>query len=138
MDAAVAQALALTPASSAADRAVEITTMGRVSGLPRRLDIRLYRVADKNYLCESPGRDPAWYEDVVEHPHFTLHLRNGVVADIRAKAVPITEEAERARVLEAIVADLNQPSNPCGIIQPTALDAWLEGSVLAEVRFDES
>jgi deazaflavin-dependent oxidoreductase (nitroreductase family) len=136
MDDAAARALALTPASSSTDRTVEITTIGRRSGLPRRIEIWFYRVGDTNYLSGMPGRDPDWYHNLEEQPRFTFHLKHGVRADLPAAAIPITDQGERRRVFTAIVADLNQPSNPGSIIQPTSVEAWLEGSVLAEIAFD--
>lgn len=136
MDDAVSRALALTLASSATDRTAEITTIGRLSGLPRRIEVWFYRVGDTNYLSGMPGRDPDWFHNLVEQPRFTLHLKHGVRADLPATAIPITDVAERSRVFTAIVADLNQPANPGRIIQPTSVEAWLEGSVLAQIRFD--
>ena len=139
MDDAIAAALALTPASSATERTVEITTVGRRSGLPHRIEIWFYRVGDTNYLTGMPGRDhePDWYQNLVATPAFTFHLKHGVRADLAATAIPITDARERRRVFAPIVADLNQPSNPGRIAQPTNLEAWLAGSVLAEIRFDD-
>lgn len=136
MDNAAARALALTPASSATERTVEITTVGRRSGLPRRIEIWFYRVDDTNYLSGMPGRDPDWYHNLQEQPRFTFHLKHGLRADLPSVATPITDEAERRRVFTAIVADLNQSANPGGIIQPTLMAGWLADSVLAEIRFD--
>lgn len=137
MDDAIAEALALTPASTAADRTIEITTKGRRSGLPHRIEIWFYRVGEKNYLTGMPGRgEPDWYQNLLLTPEFTFHLKHGVRANLDATAIPITDDAERRRVFEPIVADLNQPANPGRIRQPTAVEAWLRDSVLVEVAFD--
>ena len=137
MDDAAARALALTPASSATERTIEITTIGRRSGLPRRIEIWFYRVGDTNYLSGMPGRDPDWFHNLEEQPRFTFHLKHGLRADLVATAIPITDPDERSRVFAAIVDDLNQPANPGSIIQPTSVEAWLKGSVLAEISFPD-
>jgi hypothetical protein len=70
------------------------------------------------------------------HPRFTFHLKHGVHADLPAVATPVTDEAERRAIFAEIVADLNQPSNPGRISQPTTVDAWVHGSPLMRVSFD--
>ena len=135
MNEPVIQALAITPASPARARTIDITTIGRKSGKPRRIEIWFYRVDGKIYLSGLPSR-PSWYVNIVANPHFTFHLKNGIRADLAATAVPITDEATRRRVFTAIVADLNQPRNPGRIVQPTRLEDWMAGSRLAEVIFD--
>ena len=139
MDYAIAQALALTPASTAADRTIEVTTKGRRSGLPHRIEIWFYRVGDTNYLTGMPGftSEPDWYQNLLATPQFTVHLKHGVRADLAAIARPVTDGDERRRVFESVVADLNQPANPGRIVQPTTVQAWLEGSVLLKIAFGD-
>lgn len=137
MDDALRDALALTPASSAWDRTVEITTIGARSGLPRRIEIWFYRVDDTNYLSGMPSPAPDWFRNLEANPRFTFHLKHGVQANLKATAYPVVDEAERWRVFTSIVADLNQPANPGSIAQPTDVDAWLQGSVLVRIAFDD-
>ena len=137
MDEATRNALALTPASTARDRTIEITTIGRRSGLPHRIEIWIYRAGDTNYLTGMPGRTPDWYRNIGENPNFTVHLKHGASATLAAVGTQITDEAERRRVFTEIVADLNQPANPGRIAQPTTVEAWLGGSVLIEIAFPE-
>ncbi|MGW8634006.1 hypothetical protein [Streptomyces sp. NPDC055793] len=68
------------------------------------------------------------------NPDFIFHLKHGIRADLPARALPVTDEEERRRVLVEIVADLNQPHNPGTITQPTHLRDWLD-SRLAHVTF---
>ncbi len=76
------------------DRTIDITTMGRASGLPRRMETWFYRVDDQIYLTGSPGRRD-WYANLLHNPEFTFHLKQSVVADLPAKAAPITDPDER-------------------------------------------
>lgn len=134
MDDTARAALALTPASPPWDRTVEITTIGGRSGLPRRISIWFFRVGETNYLSGMPGPTPDWFHNLEANPRFTFHLKHSALP---ATARPVTDEAERRRIFSEIVADLNQPSNPGGIQQPTSVQTWMEGSVLVEIEFDD-
>jgi hypothetical protein len=135
MQDAIRQALALTRSSTARERTADITTMGRRTGRPRRIEIWFYRVGETNYLSGLPGKR-SWFANLLSHPAFTFHLKNGVRADLPATARAITDPAERHRILSEIVEDLNQPHNPARITQPTRLEDWESGSPLVEIVFD--
>ncbi len=106
MNDAVRDALAITPASPARDRTVDITTIGRRSGQPRRIETWFYRAGGKIHLTGLPGRRD-WYGNLRANPAFTFHLKHGVRADLPATARAIVDEAERRPILTEIVADLN-------------------------------
>ncbi|MBA3415175.1 MAG: nitroreductase family deazaflavin-dependent oxidoreductase [Chloroflexia bacterium] len=120
MDDTIRQALA-------ADRTIDITTTGRASGLPRRIETWFYRVGDRIFLSGSPGKRD-WYANLLAEPRFTFHLKRSVTADLPARATPMTDPAARREIMSAILADLNQPDD---------LEAWLAGSPLTEIAFDE-
>jgi deazaflavin-dependent oxidoreductase (nitroreductase family) len=135
VDAAVRRAIEITPAATTRQRIIDITTTGRRTGLPRRIEIFFYRAAGRTYLCSgTQGRPTSWYANLLAHPEFTFHLKHGVRADLRARAAPVTDETERRAILTEIVADLNQPHNPGTIPQPTRLEDWLT-SRLAQITF---
>ncbi|MEV5904846.1 nitroreductase family deazaflavin-dependent oxidoreductase [Streptomyces sp. NBC_00015] len=135
MDAAIRAAIEITPAAGTRERIIDITTTGRRTGRLRRIEIFFYRASGQTYLCSgSSGRPTSWYANLLAHPDFTVHLKHGVRADLPARAVPVTDEEERRRILTEIVADLNQPHNPGTIAQPTHLRNWLD-SRLARVTF---
>lgn len=131
----IRRALRITPASSARERTVDITTIGARSGRPRRIEIWFYRAAGRIYLTTTPARRD-WYANIVTNPEFTFHLKHGVRADLRAIGTPITDPAHREAVFRSVIDDLNQPRNLAGIPQPVApLEAWLAGSPLVLVEF---
>lgn len=137
MHSGVAAALAITPASSAWERTVDITTIGARSGRPRRIEIWFYRADGEIYLTTMPARRD-WYANIVANPRFTFHLKHGLRMDLAAIGEPVTDEPTRRRVLASVIDDLNQPSNPAGLPQPVApLEAWLAGSPLVRVTFEE-
>jgi len=119
MDERVRQALAN-------DRTIDITTTGRSSGLPRRIETWFYRVDDQIYLTGSPGRRD-WYANLLANPDFTFHLKQSVAADLPARATPITDPDERHAIFERILSDLGGTED---------LEAWLEDSPLTLVDFN--
>lgn len=133
----VQQALAITPASDAASRTIDITTTGARSGRARRIEVWFYRVDGEVYLTTQPARR-SWYANLLAHPRFTFHLKHGVRADLPAIAEPVLDPERRRRVFASIIDDLNQPRHRAYLSQPVEpLEAWLEGSPLMHVRFDE-
>ncbi|AOS61543.1 nitroreductase/quinone reductase family protein [Actinoalloteichus hymeniacidonis] len=135
MDSAVRAAIEITPAATTRERIIDITTTGRRTGLPRRIEIFFYHVAERTYLCSGTVPSPRWYVNLVANPAFTFHLKHGVRADLRATARPVTEEQERRAALGEIVADLNQPANPGTLAQPVRLEDWVRHCKLVEVSF---
>jgi deazaflavin-dependent oxidoreductase (nitroreductase family) len=135
MDDAVRRAIEIAPSATTRERIVDITTTGRRTGLPRRIEIFFYHVAGRTYLCSGTVRNPSWYVNLVANPELTLHLKNGVRADLPATARPVTESAERHAVLSAIVDDLNQPANPGHLAQPVLLADWERSCKLVELTF---
>jgi hypothetical protein len=135
MDEHIQRALAITPASTSAARTVDISTTGARTGLTRRIEIWFYRVDGEIYLTTQPARR-SWYANLLAHPEFTFHLKNGVRADLDATAEPVLDPGERRRVFTAIVDDLNQPLHRGYLAQPVEpVEDWVSGSPLMHVTF---
>ncbi|GIE89838.1 nitroreductase/quinone reductase family protein [Actinoplanes regularis] len=102
-------------------RTVEITTIGRRSARPRRIETWRYLAAGRYWLTGSPGsRD--WYANVLAHPEFTLHLNE---LDLQVRGRPVTDPDERARVFGEIVPALDWAGS---------LESWIAGSPLVEIE----
>ena len=84
-----------------------MTTIGRRSGEPRRIEIWFHNLGGRIYISGLPGRR-GWYPNVVAHPEFVFHLKETDQADIRARAHPITDPARRRPVLTGILAGLGR------------------------------
>jgi deazaflavin-dependent oxidoreductase (nitroreductase family) len=110
-----------TEEALAQQQTVEITTIGRRSGQPRRIETWRYRAAGRYWLTGSPGRRD-WYANLTVHPEFTLHLTDG---DLPARGRPVTDPGERARVFGEIVP---------GLTWAGSLQSWLDGSPLVEIE----
>jgi deazaflavin-dependent oxidoreductase (nitroreductase family) len=121
------------------DRTIDITTTGRRSGKPRRIEIVFYRLGEDLYLSGIPApKTREWLANLVANPHFTLHLKQRVVADLPATATIIVEPAERRRVLAVFVEEFNRRRRENDDGWPEAvLDEWVAQSPLARVTFDQ-
>ena len=82
---------------------VDITTVGRKSGEPRRLEIVFHNIGGRIYISGQPSpRRRSWLANLDANPAFTFHLKRGVKADLPAQARIITDEAERRTVLTSV------------------------------------
>ena len=132
------EALAIDASSTLEDRTIDITTTGRTSGSPRRIEIVFYRIDDSIYLSGIPApvrRD--WLANLSAERHFTFHLKHGVVADLPAVATVITDEAERRRLLAPLVDQFNERRGDDSEWPRAELDEWVQASPLARVDFVE-
>lgn len=111
----------------ATDRVIDITTTGRQSGTPHRIETWFYRADGKLFLTGSPGRRD-WYANLVATPEFLFQLKGSVEADLPARATPITDPSARRAIFAEILGDLDKAQD---------LDAWLAGSPLMEVTIEE-
>lgn len=135
MDERIRNALAITPASNAAERTVDITTTGARTGLPRRIEIWFYRAGGQYYLTTQPARR-SWFANLLANPDFTFHLKHGVRADLPARAEPVLDPDERRRVFTDIIADLNQPLHRGYLSQPVQpVEEWMSSSPLMHITF---
>jgi deazaflavin-dependent oxidoreductase (nitroreductase family) len=108
------------------DGLIDMTTVGRKSGTPHKIEIAFHNFDGVLYITGSPGsRD--WYANLLANPQFTFHLKQSAQADIPATATPITDEAERRRVLSKVVAKWNKQNE---------LEAFMQSSPLVEVQLD--
>ena len=109
---------------------IDITTTGRRSGEPRRIEIVYHAIDGRIYISGMPRADRkrSWLANLEADPHFTFHLKGAVTADLPATARVITDEKERRAVLEHVARAW----------QRTDLDVMAAHSPLVEVTIDGS
>jgi deazaflavin-dependent oxidoreductase (nitroreductase family) len=108
----------------------DITTTGRASGQPRRIEIWYFVVGERVYITGTPGpRD--WYANLQAQPQFVFHVKEGARADLPARALLITDPTERRRIMGEVMR-----SNSWFRSQSYDLDAWVASSPLVEVQFE--
>jgi deazaflavin-dependent oxidoreductase (nitroreductase family) len=110
-------------------RTIDITTTGRRSGEPRRLEIMFHNIEGRIYISGEPyPRKRRWLLNLEANPHFTFHLKGKTRADLPAVARVIDKEAERKAVLPHVARAWNR----------TDVDRMVQQSPLIEVTFDKS
>ena len=93
--------LSMTPEirdALAIDMIVDITTRGRKSGRPRRIEIWSHYFDGRVIVAGSPGKR-GWHANLIADPRFTYHIKHGIKAGLPAVARPIRGKAERRAVL---------------------------------------
>jgi deazaflavin-dependent oxidoreductase (nitroreductase family) len=85
---------------------IDITTVGRRSGVPRRIEIVFHNIDGRLFISGAPNprRRRSWLYNLESDPRLTLHLKGGVRADVPATARVVTDPVERQRVFDWIVA----------------------------------
>lgn len=82
---------------------IDITTTGRRTGLPRRIEIVFHNFDGRIYISGMPRREKrAWLANLEADPALTVHLKGTVQADIGATARVIADDAERRRVMPLV------------------------------------
>ena len=105
---------------------IDITTTGRRSGEPRRIEIVFHNVDGRIYISGVPSpRKRRWLRNLEAEPQFTFHLKGKTRADLSAVARVIEDEAERRQVLPHIARPWNRND----------LETMVRYSPLIEVTF---
>jgi deazaflavin-dependent oxidoreductase (nitroreductase family) len=107
------------------DHLIDITTGGRKTGQPRRIEIRFHNIEGHLYITGRPPRPRDWYANLLAHPQFTFHLKQSVRADLPARATPILDQTRRRTIFAAIHQKLGRYQD---------LEAWVESSPLVAVE----
>jgi deazaflavin-dependent oxidoreductase (nitroreductase family) len=82
---------------------IDITTIGRRSGEPRRIEIVFHSFDGRLYISGMPSpRTRAWLHNLRANPRLTFHLKQPIQADLPATAREITDPAERHEVLTKV------------------------------------
>jgi deazaflavin-dependent oxidoreductase (nitroreductase family) len=106
---------------------VDITTTGRKTGEPRKLEIVSHNIDGRIYISGIPfPRRRSWLANLDADPQMTFHLKGKVRADLPATARVIEDEAERRAILPHIARNWGRND----------LEEMVRHSPLIEVTFD--
>jgi deazaflavin-dependent oxidoreductase (nitroreductase family) len=81
---------------------MDITTIGRKTGLPRRIELVFHNVDGRIVISGRPGFPRGWVANLRANPDFTFHLKRGVQADLPAHGRVVTDQAEREALLAQV------------------------------------
>ena len=81
---------------------IDLTTTGRRSGEPRRIEIFLHDLDGRLFISGTPyPHKRAWLLNVEADPRVVVHLKDGVTADVAATARAVHDPDERRPLIEA-------------------------------------
>jgi deazaflavin-dependent oxidoreductase (nitroreductase family) len=108
---------------------VDITTTGRTTGQPRRIEIVFHRIDGRTWISGMPSpRRRSWLANLADDPRLTLHLKGPIaVADLPATARIVDDPVERRAILERVARAWRR----------TDVDRMVAQSPLIEVVVDE-
>ena len=125
MDAAVKAALE-------SDKTVDITTTGRRSGRSVRIETWYYRSRGRYFLSGSPGKRD-WQANLIANSRMKFHLKESMSLTLDATAIPIKDIDER----RTVISGFDRFREGAETFLGSDLDAWVEGSPLIELVFDD-
>jgi deazaflavin-dependent oxidoreductase (nitroreductase family) len=111
------------------DPTVDITTTGRQSGLPRRIEIWMLDVDGRFFITGTSGpRD--WLANLNADPRLVVHLKRNSQVDLPARALPVSETVVRRAVLEHLSAWWYRTQE--------SLDELVASAPMVEITFDDA
>ena len=114
----------MDPDRLARQTTIDLTTTGRRSGLPRRIEIWWFRVDGRFVITGTPGRRD-WLANVLSDPRVVIHVGG---EDIPARAVPVDDPGFRRLVF-------TQPSTSWYSSQ-SELERLVSTAPMVEIFFD--
>jgi deazaflavin-dependent oxidoreductase (nitroreductase family) len=102
---------------------IDLTTTGRRTGLPRRVELVFHAINGGVYISGMPGFPRDWLANIRANPSVTFHLKGAVQADLAATAREISEPTERRQIMEQVARNWGR----------TDVDRMMTGSPLIEV-----
>ncbi len=95
-------------------RVIDMTTTGRKTGEPRRIEIVFHNMDGRLIITGMPRANSkrAWLANLETDPRLTFHLKGAVEADLPAEARVITDPTERRSVAEWVVANAWDTTDP--------------------------
>jgi len=109
------------------DPTIDITTTGRRTGQPRRVEIWMLDVDGRFFITGTPGRRD-WLANLMAESTLTVHLKQRAHVDLSAHARPVEDESTRRRVLEDLSARWYRSQTP--------IDELVASAPMVEVTFE--
>jgi deazaflavin-dependent oxidoreductase (nitroreductase family) len=105
---------------------IDITTVGRQTRRPRRIEIVFHNIDGRIYISGMPGFPRGWLANLDANPRFTFHLKGPLSADLPATARVITDEDERRTTLDPIARTWKRKDLETMVRQSPLIEVTLE------------
>jgi deazaflavin-dependent oxidoreductase (nitroreductase family) len=116
-------------AELADDPTVDITTIGRRTGAPRRIEIWVVDVDGRFFITGTEGRRD-WLANLKENPSLIVHLERHADVDLPARATLVEDVVTRRHVLEH--------ANAAWYLGQQSLDALVDAAPMVELHFESA
>jgi deazaflavin-dependent oxidoreductase (nitroreductase family) len=107
---------------------IDITTIGRKSGQPHRIEIVFHNIGGRVYVSGMPGFKRSYMANLAADPHFTFHLKGAARADLPATARIISDDAERRELLPHIARNWKRDDVETMIEQSPLFEVTIDGT----------
>jgi len=106
---------------------IDITTTGRLTGHPRRIEIVFHHLDGRIWITGLPRADRtrAWLRNLEANPRLTFHFKGELEADLPARARIVLDPVERRSILGRVARLWRQD-----------VDAMVAHSPLIEVEIE--
>lgn len=111
------------------DFTVDITTFGRRTGRPRRLEIWMLHIDGRFFITGTPrARD--WLANLRADPRVVVHVKQAVHDDVGGRVVEVTDAGTRRWVFEH--------DDAAWYLGQTSLDDLVTNAPMVEIFFDDA
>ena len=108
---------------------IDITTTGRRSGQPRRLEIVFHNIDGRLIITGRPShRTRSWIHNITADPRMTFHVKGPITADLPAHARVVDDPNERRAIADWVSTNAWQGMDP---------ESMAAYSPMIEVTLDE-
>ena len=108
---------------------IDITTTGRRSGQPRRLEIVFHNIDGRLIITGRPSRRTrSWLHNITADPRMTFHVKGPISADLPAHARVVDDPNERRAIANWVSTNAWQGMDP---------ESMAAYSPIIEVTLDE-
>ena len=109
---------------------IDITTTGRRSGAPRRIEIYIHSIDGRLLISGIPraGHVRAWIHNLEADPNLTLHFKGPFAhADVAATARIVTEPGERRQLMAGVARNWKWKSIEDGVAHSPLIEVTVPG-----------
>jgi len=106
-------------------RTIDLTTIGRKSGMPRTIEIWWFHVGGRFVITGTPGKRD-WLANVLANPNVTIHVAG---RDISARVTPIDDPDVRRGIFTH--------SSTSWYTTQAELDRLVATSPMVEITFED-